>query len=144
LNEYGRFGYRNHTLGKRFVTLSQVQFAPSSSRILKESAPSLKELARITARKPKLVLHIVAYQKNNRTLAEVRAKSVKKYLLTQEDGIEGERIRVSWFDQPETVKIGRKTHRLDSSINFFGRTESLPKLNKKHRPVATLIRRGNR
>jgi tetratricopeptide (TPR) repeat protein len=122
LNENGRFDYRNHTLGKRIVTLPQVQFEPSSSGILKVSAPSLKELARITARNPNLVLHIVAYQKNNRKLAEVRAKSIKKYILAQEGSIERERIKVSWFDQPETVKNGRKTHRLDSSINFFGRT----------------------
>ena len=122
LNEYGRFGYRNHTLGKRMVTLPQIQFEPSRASILKVSTPSLKELARITARNPKLILHIVAYQKNNRTLAEVRAKSVKKYILDQEDSIERKRIKVSWFDQPEKVKSGRKTHRLDSSINFFGRT----------------------
>ena len=120
LNEYGCFDYRNHILGKRTVTLRQVQFAPSSARILKASIPSLKELARITAHTPKLVLHIVAYQKNNRKLAEMRAKSVKKYILDQERGIDGTRIKVSWFDKPETVKTGRKTYSRDSAINFFG------------------------
>ena len=123
LNEYGHFDYRNHILGKRTVTLHQVQFAPSSARILKASTPSLKELARITAHTPHLVLHIVAYQKNNRKLAEMRAKSVKKYLLDQERGMSGTRIKVSWFDKPETVKIGRKTYSRDSSINFFGQTD---------------------
>jgi len=122
LNEYGRFDYRNHILGKRTMTLRQVQFAPSSVSIQKVSTPSLKELARIVARTPKLVLHIVAYQKNNRNLAEMRAKSVKKFLLDQEPGIGSRRIKVSWFDQPETVKTRRKTHRLDSSINIFGQT----------------------
>ena len=121
LNENGRFDYRNHTIGKRIITLPQVQFEPSSADILKVSIPSIKELARVTARNPKLVLHIVAYQKNNRTLAEVRAKSVKNYILAQEVSIERDRIKVSWFNQPEKVKNGRKTHRLDSSINFFGR-----------------------
>jgi tetratricopeptide (TPR) repeat protein len=123
LNEYGRFDYRNHILGKRTVTLHQVQFAPSSARILKASTPSLKELARITAHTPNLVLHIVAYQKNNRKLAEMRAKSIKKYLLDQERGMSGTRIKVSWFDKPETVKAGRKTYYRDSSINFFGQTD---------------------
>jgi tetratricopeptide (TPR) repeat protein len=122
LNDYGRFDYRNHTLGKRTVTLHQVQFEPSSARIKKASIPSLKELARLTARMPKLVLHIVAYQKNNRNLAKMRAKSVKKFLLDQEQGIGSRRIKVSWFDQPETVKTRRNTHRLDSSINIFGQS----------------------
>lgn len=122
LNEYGRFDYRNHILGRRTVTLHQVQFAPSSARLLKVSTPSLNELARITAHSPKLVLHIVAYQKNNLKLAEMRAKSVKKYILDQERDIDGTRIKVSWFDQPETVIIGPKTHRLDSSVHIFGKS----------------------
>ncbi|MBL0715517.1 MAG: tetratricopeptide repeat protein [Desulfosarcina sp.] len=120
LNGYGRFDYRNHTIGKRTLTLPQVRFATSSARIQKASFPSLKKLARITAKNSKLVLHIVAYQKNNRKLAEMRAKSVKKFLLDQEGGIDGVRIKVSWFDRPETVKNGRDIHHLDSSVNFFG------------------------
>lgn len=123
LNEYGRFDYRNHILGKRTVTLHQIQFAPSSARILKVSTLSLKELAGIAARNTNLVLHIVAYQKNNLKLAEMRAKSVKKFILDQERGIDGPRVKVSWFDKPETVKSGPKTHLLDSSINFFGQAE---------------------
>ena len=123
LNEYGHFDYRNHILGKKTVTLHQVQFAPSGARILNASTPSLKELARITAHTPHLVLHIVAYQKNNRKLAEIRAKSVKKYLLDQERNIDGTRIKVSWFDKPESVKTGRKTYDRDSAINFFGQTD---------------------
>jgi hypothetical protein len=50
----------------------------------------------------------------------MRAKSVKKFLTDQERGLEADRIKVSWFDQPETVKVGRQVHRLDSSINFVG------------------------
>jgi tetratricopeptide (TPR) repeat protein len=122
LNLYGRFDYRNHTIGKRTLTLAQVRFKPSSAQIRKESFPALKNLARVTARSPELVLHVLAYQKNNRKLAEMRAKSVKKYLLAQESRIDGARIKVSWFDQPESAKIGKQINRLDSSINFFGQT----------------------
>ena len=119
LNGYGRFDYRNHLIGKKTLTLPQVRFAPSSARIRKSSFSGLKELARIVALNPQLVLHIVAYQKNNRKLAERRAKSIKKFLLDQNHEIGATRIRVSWFDQPEAVTVGRKTHRLDSSVNFF-------------------------
>lgn len=122
LNGYGHFDYRNHIIGKKNLTLPQVNFAPSSARIRKSSFPALKELARLVAQNPQLVLHIVAYQKNNRTLAEKRAKSIKKFLLDQDRKIGANRIRVSWFDQPETVTAGRKTHRLDSSVNFFSQS----------------------
>jgi hypothetical protein len=80
----------------------------------------LKRLARVVAQNQEVVLHIVAYQKNNPRLAEARAKSVKKTLLARESRLNGARIKVSWFAQPEAVKIGRRTHRLDSSVNFIG------------------------
>ena len=124
LNKYGQFDYRNHTLGKKTLTLRRIEFAPSSPRILKVSIPSLNDLARVTARNPKLVLHIVAYQKNNRKLAELRAKRIKIFLLDQERGISSRRIKVSWFNRPEMVKIGPQTYRLDSAVNFFGQAGS--------------------
>ena len=120
LNRHGRFDYRNHMIGKRTLTLAQVRFKPSSARIRQASFPVLEKLAGITANNTDLVLHIMAYQKNNLKLAEVRAKSVKKFILAQDGSIDRARIKVSWFDQPEAVKAGRRTHRLDSSIHFFG------------------------
>lgn len=122
LNRHGRFDYRNHVIGKRTLTLAQVRFEPSSARIRKESFPALKNLARVIAKNTKMTLHIIAYQKNNRELAESRAKGVKQFILTQEDGIKRTRIKVSWFDQPETVKIDRQSHRLDSAVNFIGQS----------------------
>jgi len=123
LNRYGNFEYRNHIIGKRTLTLARVDFEPSSARIRKISRPSLDELAQVAARNSQLVLHIVAYQKNNRRLAEMRAKSVKKYLMDQERRLNSDRLKVSWFDKSETVKIDRKVYRLDSAINFIGQTK---------------------
>jgi len=123
LNRYGHFDYRNHVLGKRTLTLAQVQFEPSSARIRKASHPALDNLAQVVTQNTRLVLHIVAYQKNNRKLAEMRAKSVKKYLLDQERRLNGARLKVSWFDKPEVVKVGRRVYRRDSAINFLGQTQ---------------------
>jgi hypothetical protein len=123
LNRYGIFEYRNHTIGKRTLPLARIQFEPSSANILKTSHLSLDRLAQVVAQNPQLVLHIVAYQQNNRRLAEMRAKSVKKYLMDQERRLNGSRVKVSWFSTPETVKIDRKVYRLDSAINFFGQVE---------------------
>lgn len=123
LNGYGHFDYRNHIIGKRTLTLAQVQFEPSSARIRKASRPSLDKLARVATLNYQLVLNIVAYQKNNLKLAEMRAKSVKKYLLDQEPGLNGNRLKVSWFDKPETVKVGQQVYRLGSAINFIGQAK---------------------
>jgi hypothetical protein len=53
----------------------------------------------------------------------MRAKSVKKYLMDQERRLNSDRLKVSWFDKPETVKIDRKVYRLDSAINFIGQAK---------------------
>ncbi len=126
LNRHGRFDYRNHIIGKRTLPLAGIQFNPSSAKLRSESLPALKTLARVTAQNQELVLHIVAYQKNNLRLAKARARSVKKDMLDREPRIAGARIKVSWFDQPESVKIGRRTHRLDSSVNFIGISQKKP------------------
>ena len=123
LNGYGHFDYRNHIIGKRTMTLAQIRFEPSSARIRKVSRPSLDKLARVAALNSQLVLHIVAYQKNNHQLAEMRAKSIKKYLLDQERDLNGNRLKVSWFDKPETVKVGQQVYHLGSAINFIGQVK---------------------
>jgi tetratricopeptide (TPR) repeat protein len=120
LNAYGRFDFRNYTIGKRTLTMAQIQFDPSSARIRKQSHATLEQLAQICQRNRSLILHIVAYQKNNRKLAEMRAKSIKKYLRDHRRGLSGSRLKVSWFDTPETLKIGSRVHRLDSAVNFIG------------------------
>jgi tetratricopeptide (TPR) repeat protein len=122
LNRYGRFDYRNHIIGKRTLTLAQVRFMPSSDRLKNDSHLSLKSLAHVIKMNQKATLHILAYQKNNGRLGELRAKSIKKFLLSQERNLNPARIKVSWFDQPESVKIGKRVHRLDSSINFFAQS----------------------
>jgi tetratricopeptide (TPR) repeat protein len=122
LNRCGRFDYRNHVIGKRTITLAQVRFMPSSDRLTKNSHPSLKSLAHVININQKTTLHILAYQKNNRRLSELRAKSIKKFLLAQERNLNPARIKVSWFEQPEAVKIGKRVHKLDSSINFFAQS----------------------
>ena len=120
LNRHGRFDHRNHIIGRRTLPLAKMAFNPSSAKLRAESIPALKRLAQVIAQNRKVVLHILAYQKNNPRLAEARAKSVKKILLARESRLNGARIKVSWFEEPETVKIGRRTHYLDSSVNFIG------------------------
>lgn len=120
LNSHGDFTYRNHLIGRRTLTLRRITFAPLGSRLDKTSEDALKALAEIMARTPGLRLDVIVYQKRNLKLAEVRAKRVKYFLMRQNSAIEGRRIRLSWFDQPETVAVGGRTFLIDQSVNVFG------------------------
>jgi tetratricopeptide (TPR) repeat protein len=119
LNRHGDFEYRNHVVGPRTITLRRIWFELSSDRLWDTSIPSLNFLGSILEKKPDLSIHIVAYQKNNIALAEARAKSVKKYLLNQFPGIKPSRLKLSWFDVPEEIKIGKSKFKEDASIRFF-------------------------
>jgi hypothetical protein len=65
-------------------------------------------------------LNVIVYQKNDRKLAQARAKSIKTYLLTNFPEIKPERLKLSWFGVPETIKTPRKKEfQAGASINFF-------------------------
>ena len=64
-------------------------------------------------------IHIVAYKKKDKQLAEKRAKSIKKYLLGYLEHKGFQRLKVSWFSAPERVRVSGRTFRQDESVNFF-------------------------
>jgi tetratricopeptide (TPR) repeat protein len=119
LNVLGDFEYRNYFIGRRTVTLKTIVFEPFTAKIAKDSLPSLDLLGTIMKNNSKVSIHIVAYQKKNKELAEARAKSIKKYLLKEFKEIQSSRLTVSWFDVPEKIKIDKKIFYDDESINFI-------------------------
>lgn len=119
LNSLGEFEYRNHLIGRRMVTLEKVRFEPFTAKIWEGSQTSLDLLGEILKNNDNVAIHIVVYQKNNKELAELRAKSVKKYLINKFPEIKSSRFIVSWFGVPEEIKIGTKIFWEDESINFF-------------------------
>lgn len=122
LNTLGNFDYRNHLIGSRTVTLEKIQFEPFSNRIWSRSLTSLDLLGEIMNNNRKVSVHIVIYQKRNKTLAEARAKSIKKYIIRNFPEIEPSRLQVSWFDVPERIRMGKKTFKEDESVHFITAT----------------------
>ena len=122
LNELGDFDYRNHIIGKRTVSLSRIWFEVSSDRIWEGSMPSLDRLGEILQSGGEPALHIVAYQKRNKPLAEARAKSIKRYLLNRFPGLSPDRLLVSWFGVPERIRVGTTEFQEEASIQFFTAT----------------------
>jgi len=119
LNALGNFQYRNHLIGSRTVTLEKIYFEAFTAKIWIGSQPSLDVLGEIMKKNQGIAIHIVAYQRNNRTLAKMRAKSVKRYLIKKFPEIKSSRLMVSWFGTPEEIKTAKKTFTEDESINFI-------------------------
>lgn len=120
LNEMGDFEYRNYRIGKRLVTLQEIQFIASTAEISNLSRPSLDVLGAILQNNQRTVLNIIVYQKNDRKLAQARAESIKTYLLANFPEISPERLKLSWFGVSETIKTSHnKNFKADASINFF-------------------------
>ncbi|MCD4722505.1 MAG: tetratricopeptide repeat protein [Desulfobacula sp.] len=120
LNQMGDFEYRIHLFNRRKIVLKKIDFDQFKPELKKESLPSLKIVGYMIKKNSRFVLHILSYQKNNKVLAQKKAKAVKIYLLNHYSGIQPEQIKLSWFDIPERISIGKRNHTLDDSINLFG------------------------
>lgn len=119
LNSLGDLSYRNHLIGLRTITLRKIQFEPLTDELIWDSKRSIYFLGDILSKLDKVSIHIIAYQKNNKNLAEQRAKSIKKYLLESFPKMSSSRLKVSWFDVPEKIQAGGKTVQKNESINFI-------------------------
>jgi tetratricopeptide (TPR) repeat protein len=119
LNALGDFEYRNYLIGRRTITLKKISFEPFTAKISKDSPPSLFLLVNIIKNNKNVSIHIVAYQKKNKELAEARAKSIKTYYMKEFKEIQSSRFTVSWFDVPERIKVDKKIFYADESINFI-------------------------
>lgn len=118
LNSLGDFSYRNHVLGKRTVTLEKLKFNPLGGRLEDNKSASLDLVGEIMERSPALTLYVTAYQMNNESLARDRAMSVKNY-LTERFRVGPDRIRTSWFADPEKIEVGGRTFEELESVNLF-------------------------
>ena len=121
LNGHGVFDYRNHLIGIRTVTLRKITFVPLTAELDKTSRQTLDFIGQVFEKQTRFELHILAYQQNNKALAKARAGSIKRYLTKNFRQIAPQRVRISWFDVPETITVGKQRHRERNSINFFTR-----------------------
>ncbi len=120
LNEMGDFEYRNYLIGSRVITMKTTFFTPATATLQKESQTDLDLLGEILKNNKSLAIHIVAYKERNKKLAEMRAKSIKSYLVNNGSfNIQPSRLMVSWFDVKEEIKVKKKNFKESESINFI-------------------------
>jgi len=123
LNKMGDFEYRIHLFNRSKLVLKKISFDPLKLELEKDSRISLQTIGFMAKRNPKVILYILAYQKNNKALARKKAAAIKTYLLDMFPGIKSKQIKLSWFDTPERIRIGKQHHTLDASINLFAIVE---------------------
>ncbi|MCJ7774013.1 MAG: tetratricopeptide repeat protein [Desulfobacterales bacterium] len=119
LNSLGDFSYRNHLIGKRTITLRKIQFKPGSDRLTPEDKESLAFLGSVLRYAKDVSIHIVAYKIKDKQLAEKRAKSIKMYLLGYLESKGFHRLKVSWFDVSERIRVDGRIFTQDESVNFI-------------------------
>jgi len=124
LNRLGDFSYRNHLIGVRTITLRKVEFEPFTLKLTKDSKNSLDFLSTVLINTKKVSIYIVAYQKNNKKLAEQRAKTIKKYMIGKHKNLSSDRLKMGWFGTKEKIKVGKKQFKEDESVNFITVTKN--------------------
>ncbi|MBN1338141.1 MAG: tetratricopeptide repeat protein [Bacteroidales bacterium] len=122
LNTLGDFSYRTFLFGRRNVVLKSISFKQKDEKPDSESLISLDKVGSILENNRTIVLHIVVHAKDNARLAEHRSKNIKKYLLAHFSTIDPLRLKVSWFNVPETVLLDGKTYTLSTSVRFITET----------------------
>ena len=121
LNELGDFSYGIHQIGALKTVIKTLSF-DSSDALLPDSFPSLDRLGQLLENNQNLQFHVVVYFKDNQKRAHARAQAVKQYLTRHYPGTNHGRVKISWFDSAEKVKVNHKTYLLDESVRFIGLT----------------------
>jgi tetratricopeptide (TPR) repeat protein len=119
LNSLDNFSFRNYRLASRTVTVEKIYFESFTSKIDKDSRPSLELIGAIFSNMKKGRLQIVVYQLKNKELARRKGLSIKKFLLKEYSGINGKDIGVSWFGSPEIIKRAKGEKKINDSVLFF-------------------------
>ncbi len=123
LQRLGVFDYRACLIGNRKVVVNQqVLLGPAQPARQLE----LERLARWLEKSPAGELHLVVYFQNDRERGKAIAGDLKQQLLTIMGGESTIPIRISWFDEPSSIRTANGTEqKLAQGLVVF--TQPLPK-----------------
>ncbi len=120
LNSLENYSYRNYILGPDVVTLTDIGFVSFKDELYLYAMDSLDIVAETVFKAGSVKLNIVVYQKNNNTLAKLRAQSIRDYLYENYPGLKtAENISLSWFASSERREVMGRKLILDESVLFF-------------------------
>ena len=119
LTANGDFGFQPVTMGARLRVAPRIGFEKSPAQLTQASLAVLSEIGRDLSVMDDYILHIVVYVQNDKTLAEQRAKAIKKQILDLNPGLSPYRVRVSWFDLGSTIQVKDQTLTLPADVRIF-------------------------
>jgi len=117
LNRLNDFSYRNYHLGARTLMVPEITFEPFSAKLTKSAMESLEEIGKTAALMKKGSLQVVVYQKNNKRLAQQRAKSIRDFLYKEYPMLKRNKLGISWFGEPQ--KVAERRWNIEESVDFF-------------------------
>ncbi len=124
LNDYGDFSYRQCRVGPGNVILPTSPFPEGGEVAAADFGRVLLEAVRPLRHQRGVTVQIVAHSVGREELAESRVRRVRSDLLHRAPFLSAERVRVSWFGDPETLDHNGSRYRLDDSIRIFTTTDA--------------------
>lgn len=118
LNALGDFSYRNYMIGYRRVTLRKISFVPDTARLTNEAKVSLDVIGSILTINQNIHLKIMAYVKGNTKLANARADSIKRYLVTNYPNIDQMRLAIKGLGRSAKVSAKGQAYQLSEYVAF--------------------------
>jgi len=124
LNSYGDFSFRIYSIGYRDVIVNHqalIDISMSHPGKLEE----LEDIAAIIKHNPTMMLEVVAFVENDLEAARNMAVAVKKRLVDTGGMEMSDQVRLSWFNDPEIVRVGDEIEplRLNESVFLFARPQ---------------------
>jgi len=101
------------------VIVPALAFASQGASLQPESRPAVVRIADVLRKDEALGLHIVAFVKDNPSLARARAERIKQSILETFPDIAPARLTTSWFGVPEEISSEGITHVLDASVKLI-------------------------
>ncbi len=117
LNRLGDFTFRNHPFGYRTITVKKIKFSDDDPII--SSRDAMRFVGAILANLSAGDLQISVFVDGNSDLARRRAENIKKFLLKEYPQLQSDRVKLSWFGEPEILHGNGQKFVLSESTRFY-------------------------
>ena len=105
LHAHGDYQFRSYQVGGRKIIVNQQRLLDDSQPV-ESQASELIDIAAILDGDEELKLEIIVFVENDWEAARKKALALKNMIMTLSNSDVRNRVRLSWFDVPETIQRG--------------------------------------
>lgn len=129
LHELGDYSYRNYQVGEKSVIINQDRLLDPQDQ---KRAREIDYLARHLNSRSLEKLNIVVFVQDDVQQAKSIAHSLRSAIAGRAEGIEGNSVGVSWFDEAEPIETQEKGKiNLSKGVLIFGAQKNNPNTEEK-------------